>query len=53
MTFLDLLSYGYVDFQWRDGNLQGLIKNIILICLSKMEVLCVLSVRSDMRVSKW
>ncbi len=35
MTFLDLLIFGFLDFQWMDRNLSGFIKNI-LICVSKM-----------------
>ncbi len=35
IIFLDLLSFGYLDFQWRDRNFSGFIKNI-LICVSKI-----------------
>ncbi len=29
MAFLDLLSFGYLDFQWRYRNFSGVIKNIL------------------------
>jgi len=35
MIFLDLVSFGDLDFQRRDRNLSGLIKNTF-ICISKI-----------------
>ncbi len=32
MTFLDFLSFGYLDFQWRDRNLSGFIKYVFHLC---------------------
>ncbi len=26
---MDILGFGYLDFEWRDRNLSGLIKNIL------------------------
>jgi len=30
MNFCDLLSFGYLDIQWRDRNLSGVNKNILI-----------------------
>ncbi len=35
MTFLDLLSFDYLDFQWRNKNISDVVKHI-LICVSKI-----------------
>ncbi len=44
ITFLDLLNFDYLDFQWRDRNLPGFIKNILI---------CVLNMNQSLTSLEW